>query len=73
MVYLVLDVRRSLRYYLEHGVPIFYDYDIFNIQVHIYMLNSKGVSSRNVEVKIRNCSMDVGELRHDHICSDPDS
>lgn len=37
------------------------------------MLNSKGVSSRNVEVKIRNCSMDVGELRHDHICSDPDS
>ena len=42
------------------------------------MLNSRGVSSRNVGVKIINCIMDVGygygwNLRHDHICSGPDS
>ena len=39
----------------------------------MYMLNSKGVSSRNVGVKIRNYNMDVGKLRHDHICSDPET
>ena len=43
MVYLVLDVRRSLRYYLEHGVPIFYDYDIFNIK-EIFVLTCKLVT-----------------------------
>ena len=40
MVYLVLDVRRSLRYYLEHGVPIFHDYNIFNIK-EIFVLTYK--------------------------------